>query len=442
MRPGVSLASVLAIAFVGQLSAAQESQLDARKAASRGAPLDPAAALQYGVALRRAGHVAEAARELRRGSALSSAGRGPTGIMLRYELARTAIDQHDFYGALSICRSLGPPPVSAPQTGTPPVSPLQEAASHACVAEAHLLWRRASEALVETGLALAHGSQSYEAKVAEGLAYELEVKDADAEASWREAIAWKPDAWEAHAWLGRLLVRTLRHDDGIDELRRAMALDPHGPEPAYELARALPSSPESVALLERAVEERPSYVPALLRLADVDLELERLAPAQKAADAVVKLSASEPSAYVVSGRISLIEGKPDLALRAGQKALALVPNSAGAKLLVADAYAAKGEIDPAIENYQAAHWLDSSDATPLVRASMACHAAGRETSARAFGERATHDFPGWAPGWVALGDALVGQGELPQARTAYDAALKSTGPIDAALVRAKLTALR
>jgi tetratricopeptide (TPR) repeat protein len=428
MRPGIVVASVFAFALImsarGHVCAAQESQLDTRKAASRAAPLDPAAALQYGIALRRAGHVAAGEQELRRGSALPSGGRGDTGIMLRYELARSAIDRRDFYGAMSACRSIS------------------SAASHACMAEDHLLWRRASEALVETGLALADGAQSYEAKVAEGLAYELQVKDTDAEASLREAIAWKPDAWEAHAWLGRLLVRTLRRDEGLTELRRAVTLDPDGPEPAYELGRALPASPESVNLLEHAVHERPSYVVALLRLADVDLELERLAPAGQAADAALKLSASEPTAYVVSGRVSLVEGKPDLALRAAQKALTLVPNSARAKLLVADAYAAKGEIDPAIENYQAAHWLDSSDATPLVRASLACHSAGRDTSARAFGERATHDFPAWAPGWVALGDALAAEGEIAQARAAYDTALKAKGPIDATAVQAKLAALR
>ena len=310
------------------------------------------------------------------------------------------------------------------------------------MAEDHLLWRRASEALVEAALALASGTQSYEAKVAEGLALELQVKDAEAEASLREAIAWKPDAWEAHVWLGRLLVRTLRHEDGVNELRRAVALDPNGPEPTYELARTLPANSESRMLLEHAIHERPSYLLALLRLADVDLELEQLAPARQAAEAALKLGASEPSAYVVMGRVSLVEGKPDLALSAGQKALALVPNSAGAKLLVADAYASKGDIDPAIESYQAAYWLDSSDATPLVRASVACHTAGRDTSARAFGERATHDFPDWAPGWVALGDVLAGQGEVSQARTAYGAALKSTGPIDTATVRTKLSALR
>jgi tetratricopeptide (TPR) repeat protein len=304
------------------------------------------------------------------------------------------------------------------------------------------LWRLASEALPETALALANGTRSYEAKVTEGLAYELQVMDAEAEASFRTAITWRREASEAHVCLGRLLVRTRRGDEGIAELRRAVEVDPNGPEPAYELALALPTNAEAAGLLEKAVHERTGYAFALQRLAEVDLELGRVAPARQAADAAIKTSPTEPAVHIVSGRVALAEGKPDDALKAGLKALGMLSNSARAKLLVADAYAAKGEIDLAVEAYQAAYGLDPGDPSALVHASIACHAQGRDTSARAFGERATHDFPAWGPGWVALGDALSAQGETGRARTAYDTALASSGPVDAPAVRAKLSALR
>jgi tetratricopeptide (TPR) repeat protein len=429
MRAPLALAVALAAGLAAQMSLAQETLLEARRAAARGAPQDPGLALQYGVALRRAGHANEAANELRRGASLPGGGQGDAGIMLRFELARTAIDRRDFQGAMAACRGVGSVASGA-------------IASHACMAEDHLLWRRASEALIETAQALANGTRSYEAKVAEGLSYELQVNDHDAEASFRAAIGWKPEASEAHVCLGRLLVRTQRNDEGVAELRRAVEVDPNGPEPAYELARALPTNAETAGLLEKAVHERPSYAFALLRLAEVDLELGRLAPARQAADSVIKVSPSEPAAYIVSGRVALGEGKPDEALKLGQRALALLSNSARAKLLVADAYAAKGEIDLAVEAYQSAYGLDPGDPTSLVRASIACHAAGRDTSARAFGERATHDFPEWGPAWAALGDALAADGETSRAKTAYETALRSTGPVDAGSVRAKLSALR
>jgi len=428
MRAALALGLVFAAGLSAKTSSAQESLLDGFRTAAHLASSEPMAALRYGRALREAGREKDAAQELRRGLALPSAA-SETGIGLRYELARAEIDQRDFWGAMSTCRSIASVPGGS-------------SASHACMAEDQLLKRFGTEALLETAQALANGTRNYEAKIAEGLSHELEVNDAAAEASFRQAVAWSPEAWEGHAWLGRLLVRQLHRDEGVAELRHAVELDPSGPVAAYELARTLPASPESATFLEMAVRERPTYVLAEVRLAEVDLELGRLVPARQVADAVIRAHASEPSAYVVSGRVALAEGKSDEALRAGQQALGLVSNSARAKLLVADAYAAKGEIDSAVEAYQAAYGLDPGDPAPLVHASVACHGAERDTSARAFAERATHDFPDWGPGWVALGEALAGEGDPTHARTVYETALRSKGPVDAASVRAKLGALR
>ena len=78
-----------------------------------------------------------------------------------------------------------------------------------------------------------------------------------------------------------------------------------------------------------------------------------------------------------------------------------------------------------------------------MHASEACHAASRDTSARAFGAKAAQEFPNWAPGWVALGDALVGQKEIKDARDAYRKALAVTdGSIDRSAVAQKLAALQ
>src|SRR5579859_6009464 len=131
---------------------AQESVLDAKKAATRAAANDAKAAIEYGRALRRAGHDADALQELRRAAALAPS--GALGIEARWELARTAITKHEFQQAMAHCRSVGKITGGA-------------MAEYACAAEAHLLWRRGSEALTETEAALANGNKSYEAKVCE-----------------------------------------------------------------------------------------------------------------------------------------------------------------------------------------------------------------------------------------------------------------------------------
>jgi tetratricopeptide (TPR) repeat protein len=422
----IAAAAVLvALAHLALPAEAQESQLESRKGAARASAMDAAAGLAYGRALRRAGHLAEASTELRR--ALPFA-RGPVAIDLHYEIARVSLDGRDHARAMAECRAIGTLPGGA-------------SASHACAADAHLLWRRASEALLETSQALAGGAQSYEAKLAEGIAHELELEDDPAEASFRTAIGWQPDRWEGHVWLGRLLVRRLKRDEGLAELRKALALDPDGPEESFELARTMPANTESDALLHKAIHERPTYAAALRRLAEVDVEIGRLPQAVAAAQTALRADPSDVGSYLVMGRVALAEGDLEEAIREGKAALGIVANSAPAKLIIADAYARRREVDLAVEAYQAAYGFDHTDPASLVRASEACHAAGRETSAKAFGERATKEFPEWAPAWVAYGDALVGNKEPAPARAAYETALRSRGPLDAPAVRAKLAAL-
>jgi tetratricopeptide (TPR) repeat protein len=405
---------------------AQESALDSLRAAASASPADPAAAVAYARGLRRAGRTAEASAELRRILPLAHGG---DAIEVHYEAARVATDRGEHARAMAECRAIAPLSGGA-------------ATSHACIADAHLSWRRASEALLETEQALANGNPSYDAKVAEGLAYELELKEDLAEQSLRQAIAWKPDAWLAHMRLGRLLVHRLRHDEGEAELRKALSLDPNGPDENFELALTLPANAEAATLLTKAVHERPTFGAALRRLAEVDLALGRGADARAAAQGALKSDPQDAGSHLVMGRVALSEKKPDDAIAEGKAALKIIANSAPAELLVADAYASKGEIDLAVEAYQAAYGFDHTDPASLVRASQACHAAGRETSAKAFGDKATKEFPDWAPAWVAFGDALAANKELAQARSAYDSALRSRGPLDPAAVQSKIAALK
>jgi tetratricopeptide (TPR) repeat protein len=422
-----ALTLLCALALPPREGHAQESQLDGYQAAAKSSPSDPAAALALGRALRRAGRPALSLAELRRGIGIA-ASRPDVLLQLHWEVARVDMDRHDLPQTLTECKLLG----ALPGAG---------AEGHACAAQAHLLWQRATEALGETAAALTKDPKCYEAKIAEARAYELELDATRAEASLRGALALKPDGVDAHVGLGRVLVRGGRRNEGVLELRKAVALDPNGPEPLFELAAALGPGPETIALLEHATRERPSFAAAWLALGGDLLAAGRVTEAGKAAGAAVRHDPASVPSRVLLGKVALAENRPDDAINEGEAVLRLLPNSAAGKLLVADGNAKKGEIDAALEAYQAAWGLDHGDPAPLVRASEACHAAGRDTSARAFGVKATQEFPAWAPGWVALGDALVGQGERAAARDAYQKALGAEGPVDRAAVQRKMAAL-
>jgi tetratricopeptide (TPR) repeat protein len=413
--------------LVASTASAQESAIDAAKTAAASNASDPNAALAYGRALRRAGRYDEALRELRRGVAVARA--ADVLAQLHWEIARVSIDRRDFSQAMVACRVVGA------QTGA-------AAKGHACAAEAHLLWRRGSEALTETAAALAGASKLYEAKVAEARALALQLKDAESEAAFKEAIAWKPNDGWAHLWFGKALFDLGKADAAAVELKLAVQADPADPEANYELGRALRDGAEALQYVERAVKERPTYTAALVKQAELLASLGRTADARKAAEAAAKTGVADASIHLALGRVALAEGKPDEALAAANKALTIVANSAPAKLLLADAYAAKKEIDLAIEQYQAAYGLDHTDPAALVHASEACRKNGRNTSARAFGDKATKEFPTWGPAWVAYGDALAADKEPAQAKAAYEKALAAKGPVDQAAVKAKIAALK
>lgn len=414
---------------------AQESRVDGLRAASRASPGDAAAALALGRALRRAGRAPEAVSELRRGLAVA-ASRPEIAAQIHWEVARAYADGHDLPHAIASCKELERRKGAGPETIATPES-------HACASVAYLGWQRATESLAEADLALAKDPSSYDAKVSEGRAYELELKATEAESALRGAIALRGDGEDAHVALGRVLWKAGRKDEGIAELRRAIELDANDPDALYELGDALLPSAESVALFERATRERPSFAEAWLALGRQDLAAGNLPGAKDAADAALKSGPGSVAALVLSGKVALAGDRPDDALRAAQAALKIVPNNAAAVLLVADSDAKKGEIDPALEAYQTAWGLDHADPAPLVHASEACHAASRDTSARAFGAKAVQEFPSWAPGWVALGDALVGQKETKAAREAYRKALAvPDGPVDRGAVAQKLAALQ
>ncbi|MDB5220188.1 MAG: domain protein putative component of TonB system, partial [Myxococcaceae bacterium] len=225
-------------------------------------------------------------------------------------------------------------------------------------------------------------------------------------------------------------------------LKKAVELDPHDPVALLELGRALPAgSAESITALERASAERPTSTDALRALANGYVAANRLADAKRTVGSVLKLAPNDVNTHVVSGRLALAEGHPDEAIKEGETAAKLMPNEQSARLLVADGWAKKGEIDLAVEAYQAAFGLDHSDPTPLVNASAACLAAGRTTSAKAFGVRATRDFGSNGAAWVALGDALAADKDTAGAKAAYESAKKANGA-DAAAIDRKLAKLK
>jgi tetratricopeptide (TPR) repeat protein len=424
----VGLLGALGVLCTTLPAVAQESGLTEAKDKAKAAPTSPEASLSYGRALRRAGKEGDALSELRRGAAFA---KGNDAVRIDWEIARTHIAKRDFTPAMATCRGMKKLPNGAH-------------ASHACAAEAHLLWRRGTEASSELAeiakLGNTPGDVQVAVKIIEARIRELESKDADAEAAYREAIKLAPTSVEAHVLLGSMLHRIGK--DGLPFLKKAVELDSHDPVAQLELGRAQKvGSAEAIAAFERATTERPTFTEAFRALTEAYLAANRVADAKKTATATLKFAPNDVFAHIAEGRVALAESRYDDAIKEGEAAFKLMPNEGQTKLLVADAYAKKGEIDLALENYKKANGLDPLSPIPLLNATNACIAAGRLTSAKAYGRRATLDFPSYGPAWVALGDALAADKEPGDARKAYETS-KKLSHVDTAAVDAKLAKLR
>ncbi len=80
--------------------------------------------------------------------------------------------------------------------------------------------------------------------------------------------------------------------------------------------------------------------------------------ARRIVESLLRTAPNDVGSHVAAGHVALAEGRVDDAIKEGEAANKLMPNVAAAKLLVADGWAKKGEIDLALEAYQAAFSLD------------------------------------------------------------------------------------
>lgn len=407
----------------------QAHQVGAARAAVSANRQDPAAALSLGRTLRRAGVYQAAVHELQRGILLPGVRSGDVAVAIRYELARVYIDQGRFHEARRACEAIRPV-----QGG--------DAMMHACLAEAHMTRKRASDALPEVEAALRVDADLYEARVVEGYARWMSGEEAKAEQVLRaasQAEQSRPEAWLA---LGRLHAALGRRADALQALEKAYGADPDDAVVAHELSEMLDPGPRAVQVLEGAIRSRPSFGAAHARLGEVLIALGQHERAEQEIRLALQSPSGDTDAQSLLAEVLVLRGQHEAALTAAAEALRRVPNSARAKLAQADALAAKGDIDLAIESYQAAFSFGRTSPTALVRGARVALEQQRETTARGFAERAVQEFPRWAPAWAVLGDIAVKMGEKDRARQAYDKALAGEGQIDRPRIQRALAALR
>ncbi|HEX7668924.1 MAG TPA: tetratricopeptide repeat protein [Polyangiaceae bacterium] len=386
---------------------------------------EPPEVLSAARALRRGGLLVDAVNLLQRGFAKARG--NDTVAELRLELARTYLDQRQPKKALWECDKLHK------------LAPRDE---QICIAESALYTRRGSIALPAADAALALSPGNYDALIAKGRSFSQMGQTREAEAILRDAARAEPARSPAHRYLAELLLAQGKTTEGIAALREARRIDALDPEVLGLLGEALPIGAEARAALEQAISIRPSHAHARARLGVVLAAAGELDQAEKMLQEAITAEPRQAEWHAALGEVEVAKKKPDEALKSARAALKIVGNLGPAKLVEAKALAQKGDIDLAIEAFEAAYGFSKQDPSAPIAAARACLKGARLTTAKAFADRATEDFPKSGEAWDVLGDVAVALKDTPLAKSAYAKALAGDGLLDKDAAKRKLAQLK
>ncbi|HTM44981.1 MAG TPA: tetratricopeptide repeat protein, partial [Polyangiaceae bacterium] len=346
------------------------------KAEAAKQPTSAEAGLALSVKLRRAGLMQEALSTVNKSMGKASDANDTNRLLL--ERARIDIDRGRMKPAMADCEKL---------------RKADEVLLHICVAETYLLYRRGSLALPEAESALKLKNGDYDATLAKGRALWISGDAGSAKTILNNLVTQVPDRQEAIPHLAELLIGTTASSEAIVVLKHGLQVAPDDAVMRVMLAGLMPPSQESAQLLQEATTLRVDYEQAYAQLGAVLLSLGKLDDAEHALRSALKLNPKDADALASWARVFLLRSDFNGALAQARAALKLMPQNGAAKLVEAQALAGQGEIDLAIEEFQAAYGLQRRNPDVLVQATEACLKHGRPTTAMAFAERATSDFP-------------------------------------------------
>lgn len=201
-----------------------------------------------------------------------------------------------------------------------------------------------------------------------GLVLVEEKKQADAASELAQAAALAPCDPAPHLILANLYFDQNDYDKAIGEYRAACAIEPGNVNAQYILGNLLylrcgefdtcADLPAAAQALQAAVAAKPDFVEAFFTLSSVALLQGDYAQAAKAAEALVRLAPNDRSNFQHLADIYEKAGRPDDAIAAYRKSLALKPE-AQVYIEVGSIYQKQDKYEQALAEFQQAQALDA-----------------------------------------------------------------------------------
>jgi tetratricopeptide (TPR) repeat protein len=407
------LALTLALAGASTIAGAEPAPNDAGAVAH----------VAQGRALLRAGRVKEAETPLK----LAAQERGQS-LEALYDLARVHFAAGEYNKARNACRPL--------------VAKAPDAAfSNLCMAQAFLVWRRATRAAEYVEKARAADPSLPEVYQVLGDLKRVEGDASASEAAYRTVLKSRPGDADASFGLGKLYLIKPDPKAAAQAFRAALQAAPDWPEAQYELGR-LSGGQEAVQLLQKALAARPKWPEARLALGEAYLALGDVAQAESLFRATLKESPNLPLAHARLGMALEARGELGQAEAEIKRGLEGLPNDADAAFTLARVYARTDRPEDAFEAFRNAASRERTGSRALLEAGTYALSLTRNTLAQAFLEKAVERSPESAAAQARFADALLARGDKDQAKRHYKLALSAQGPVDRVDIQRRLDALK
>lgn len=248
---------------------------------------------------------------------------------------------------------------------------------------------------------------------------------------WKDTVAKRPDSARARNNLGLSLAAAKRHNEAIEQFRKAIALNPKHAFAHFNLGVALlQSNPASEAnraeaeqAYQRAIEVYPQFVDARINLGKLLSGNRRFDEAIAQYQSALSLDPSAQDARVNLAALQLSLGRNDEALTLLRQALEAQPTFAEAHYQFGLALERRGSIAEAESAFRECLRLKPAYAPAQLAIGNLLLRRNHPGAEACFREAIRLD-PSFAEAWFSLGNALIRQNRFADAQSCYRETLR------------------
>jgi tetratricopeptide (TPR) repeat protein len=265
-----------------------------------------------------------------------------------------------------------------------------------------------------------------EAQLHQALGLHQASRFAEAEALYRQVLAFRPNLAEVHVNCALTQFGQGKYDEGEASLQRAIAARPDFAKAHLHMGDALSFQnrfEEAVASYRRAVRLKPDYAQAYNNFGNALLQLGEMEQAGAAYRKALALKPDFAQGNNNLGHILLCRGHFEEALASFSRAVAIAPSYAEAQNNLGNALHKLGRADEAQAAFRTAIRLAPGYSDPYTNLSTCLLDTGKALEAEAAAADGIRLSPATPQGHNALGNALHAQGKLAEAEACYRKAL-------------------